>query len=86
MPFGHRAPPVSDGTLTWRSFDEGRLILAAAVIGYFELMPGGRVRHVRLTGDGMSITDLGPCRHGHLSRCKEICERHHHQIAGDVLV
>ena len=73
-------------SLAWRAYDGGRLILAAAVIGYFELSPGERFRHVHLTEDGMSVTDLGPCNHGMLDVCKEICERYHRRLAGDVLV
>lgn len=76
----------SDATLRWRSFDQGRLVLATAAVGYFELMPGKRFRHIRLTDEGMVVTDLGPCSHALLSICKKFCERHHHQIAGDVLV
>lgn len=75
-----------DRTLMWRSFDHGRLILARASVGYFELRPGDRSRHVRLTDRGIVITDLGPCTLALLTICKRFCERNHQRIVGAVVV
>jgi hypothetical protein len=64
--------------LIWKSFDDGRLILAATKEGYFELVPGNRFRHIRVTGRGMHVTDLGPCTGETLEACMYLCEHFPH--------
>lgn len=60
--------------LKWKAFSGGRLLMAAAVVGYFEMEPFGRVRHVTVDRSGLHATDLGPCSEGTLANCMAMCE------------
>lgn len=71
--------------LTWKMFSGGRLLMAAAVIGYFEMEPGERFRHVRVDRHGVHVTDLGPCSEGALADCMATCEDYQRTRLSDEL-
>lgn len=67
-------------TLKWKEYSGGRLLMAAAILGYFEMEPGNRFRHVQPGSNGLHTTDLGPCTHGTLDSCKAKCEDYQRQL------
>jgi hypothetical protein len=63
-------------TLVWRSTLDGRLLLAAANKGFYEVRMGDRVLYTSFAGGMLLVTDLGPCHQARLEECKDLCERH----------
>lgn len=60
--------------LTWRQFDQGRMLVATWDNGYFELTMGDCARFVRTIEKRLIATDLGPCSEDTLDDCKQWCE------------
>lgn len=65
--------------LTWRSLLDGRLLLAAANGGFYEVRMSERVLYTAFAGGTLLVTDLGPCQQAHMDECKRVCERHAQQ-------
>ena len=75
----------TDQSLKWQVFSGGRLMMAAAIIGYFEMEPGYRFRHVRADRSNLHTTDLGPCSESTLSGCMTVCEEYQRTTLSDEL-
>jgi hypothetical protein len=74
MRMGYHMQDPAGMTLDWKVYSGGRLLIATAVVGYFEMELGGRVRHVRFGTSGLQATDLGPCSQGTLIVCMAMCD------------